>query len=30
MIATSEHFLHSMGWSEHQVILVAHGDKPDK
>ena len=27
MIATSEQFLRSMGWSEHQAILVAHDDK---
>jgi hypothetical protein len=30
MIATSEHFLRSMGWNEHQAILIAHDDKSYK
>lgn len=30
MIKTSEHFLESMGWSEHQAIFVAHSDKAYK
>jgi relaxase-like protein len=30
MIATGEHFLRSMGWSEHQAIFVAHSDKSYK
>jgi hypothetical protein len=27
MIATSENFLTTMGWSEHQAVFVAHDDK---
>jgi hypothetical protein len=30
MIATSEHFLKTMGWHEHQAIFVAHNDKDHK
>jgi hypothetical protein len=30
MIATSEQYLRSMGWSEHQAIFIAHSDKPYK
>jgi hypothetical protein len=30
MIETSEHFLKSMGWSDHQAIFVAHDDKSYK
>jgi len=30
MLATSKQFLQSMGWGEHQAILVAHSDKPHK
>ena len=28
MIATSEDFLRHMKWQEHQVVMVAHNDKP--
>jgi hypothetical protein len=30
MIETTQHFLDSMGWGEHQAIFVAHDDKPYK
>ncbi|WP_426424192.1 relaxase/mobilization nuclease domain-containing protein [Bradyrhizobium genosp. A] len=30
MIAIGEHFLRSMGWSEHQTIFIAHSDKTYK
>jgi Relaxase/Mobilisation nuclease domain len=30
MIATSENFLTTMGWNEHQAVFVAHNDKPHK
>jgi Relaxase/Mobilisation nuclease domain len=28
MIETAEDFLHHMKWHEHQVVLIAHSDKP--